>query len=452
MSGPKCGHVEIRNRTRLEHERRQREEAEATELAQLEAKAMREQREDQRLAELREKETRRRERDARRAAERARLAEQQRVHEEAVYQRARAGLEGALSRRADLLSRFDGLQLPQAPELVEAARADTQSAQAATAQLLRTAHGYQEAVDRALIDWHRNHEAATSREKAGALAARIRTRAVRTAEDVISALDVDQPAMQAALRDANLALRSRRARELVARCGDGMPWKGTLELSEGSLAALDDILTAPSEPVAQSAMFLLQTSLTADAGQAAQVHQATEAKRAADQLAQEHAAKERDRELVASTIRDTLQDMGYAVGEIEETAFVKNGTLYFSRSGWTDHAVQVQLDEQLGIRVEPMRIANDGVLLGPADIATQRAADATFDLQWCSSGGPGGLGELKQNLAERGLGMPLQAERTASGAAMRRVADTKAGNAQRKARGQVDNGEAPKERKLPGPP
>lgn len=449
MSGPKCGHVEIRNRQLLERERRQREEAEATELAQLERKARREQREELRLSELREKETRRHARDAQRAAERARLAEQQRLHEEAVYQRTRADLEGALGRRTDLLGRFDGLQLPEAPELVEADRADAQSARAATAQLLRTAHGYQEAVDRALIDWHRNHEAATSSEKAGALAARIRTRAVRTAEDVISALDVDQPAMQAALRDANLALRSRRARELVAGFGDGMPWKDTLELSEGSLTALDDILTAPSEPVAQSAMFRLQTSLAADAGQAARDHQVAEAKRAADQLAQEHTAKVRDRELITSTIRDTLQDMGYAVGEIEETAFAKNGTLYFSRSGWTDHAVQVQLDEQLGVRVEPLRIAGEGESLGPADIATQRAADATFDQQWCS---PEGLGKLKQNLAERGLGMPLQAERTAPGAAMRRIADTKAGNALRKARGHVDNGKAPKERKLPGLP
>ena len=162
MSGPKCGHVEIRNRQLLERERRQREEAEATELAQLERKARREQREELRLSELREKETRRHARDAQRAAERARLAEQQRLHEEAVYQRTRADLEGALSRRTDLLGRFDGLQLPEAPELVEADRADAQSARAATAQLLRTAHGYQEAVDRALIDWHRNHEAATS--------------------------------------------------------------------------------------------------------------------------------------------------------------------------------------------------------------------------------------------------------------------------------------------------
>jgi hypothetical protein len=306
---------------------------------------------------------------------------------------------------------------------------------------------YQDAVDRALIDWHRTHEAAASKERAGALAAQMRVGAARAAADVISALDSDQPSVQASLRDSNLALRCRRANELVSRLGEGMPWKDRLEISEASLGALADVLSAGSEPEAQAALFRLKDGLQADAQAADQAHRAEEKERAAARAEQERARRENDRQLVEATIRDALQDLGYHVGEVEETAVVKEGRLYFSRADWPKHAVQVTLDDQLAVRLEPVRVADDRQAQGPADLAEAGKADVAFDGQWCSESG---LGKLKERLRDRGMALPLQAEKQPRGSAMRRVPDASVGKALRKARGVPDEAPAPIARQLPG--
>lgn len=449
MSKPKTGRVEIVDREAAERQRREREEQEGRELADLRNKKKRAASEERRLQALAAKERERVEREQRRAEERRRLAEQARAVEEQAYQRVRADLQQALERRSLLLGRFAGLTLPPEPDLAESDRADARSARIATEQLAQRARAYQQQVDAALLEWHKGAAAQASQSRAGALSAALPARAVRSAADVISALEPITAAAASQSRDAALQRRAARARELLASCGDGTPWRDSLELSDRTLSALDAAVSAASEEASQGAMADLRAGLADDAQQAQRAHAADLQRRADEQAREQAAAQRRDRELVATTVRETLQDLGYVVAdEIEESAYASGGALHFSRSDWTNHAVALRVADDLTVRMEAVRVdAADAPAPSAADQVQREKLDNRFDAQWCHADG---LGRFKEELHRRGLAMPLKQDFPVI-PKMRVVNDAETGGVLAKARGHTAADVPLQERELPGP-
>lgn len=456
MSGPKSGHVTVSDRQRLEAERRQRERQEEQELAELrqsqqkaDAKASRlQEKQERRLKELEARAQQRREREARRADELARQAEATRQRELAQLQRARAALATALSQRSALQSEFPGIALPAEPVVSDDAPATVPAIRAACEAVSRLAFEYQVAVDRAVAAWQSKQLAVQSVAESQRHAARFHASALRTAKDIIAVLDTEPGSARSAQDRVRIGQRRKAAKDVVARTGQDQPWQAHLELSAASLSALDKVMDAEQDSSAQVAYLELTQRLSEDAllAQAAYAGAEREAEQARH-LAETH-ARQREREMVAATIRDTLEDLGYEVSDIEETAFTRDGALYASRSDQPDHAVRMQLDAGGQVRIEPVRVVDQAETLGIADLQQQKIEDANFDRTWC---GPGGLGKFLKTARSRGLDASVKAVHAPGSQPVTSVDESKVGERVRNARSPAKQRKGLKSRQLPQP-
>ena len=454
MSGPKSGQVTVSDRRRLEAERRQREQQEEHELAELRRSQQKaekdagrlQQKQEQRLQELEARAQQRREREARRAEELVKQAEISRQRELAQLKRARAALAHALSQRSALQTDFPGIELPAEPELTDEAPASVAAIRAACEAASRLAFEYQVAVDRAVAAWQAQQSAVQSVAETQRHAARFHASPVRTAKDIIAVLDTETGAARSAQDRVRISTRRRAAKELVAQAGMGQPWQEHLELSNASLAALDKVMDAEKDSAAHIAYLELTQQLGEDALLAQATFAAAEREvQQARQLAETH-GKQREREMVAATIRDTLEDLGYEVSDIDETAFTRDGALYASRSEQPDHAIRMQIDAHGRLRVEPVRVVDREERLGSADLQQQRIEDANFDRSWC---GPEGLGKFLKTARSRGLNASVKAVHTPGSQRVEEVDDSKVGERVRNARRPSAQRKGLKSRQLP---
>jgi hypothetical protein len=408
MSGPKCGEVHVSDRRRLEQERRHREEAEAREREALEEKALcaerqqarLEEKERRRLEHLRQKERRRREREAERLRQARERAGQARQAELAHYHRLRSQLEAALAARADLQARFEGLVLPERPGLPDADLSTAEAVRRATEQLAGIAREYQQRVDLALMDHHRREAGARAAADMRAWAAGFRARATLTAKDVVAALESETLMAAAGRRQSSLAAMAGRARELV----ESVSRRDGGELSEATLAALDEVLAAENEGAGQVALARLRQAVESDLARWEQARREAEARR----LAEERAIEAEERRLVAAEVQDALEDLGYVVSGIEDTAFVQRGQLFAAHRDWPDHVVRFEFEAGSGrVRTAPLRIAGPNPAPGAADARLLEREDAAFDAEWC---GANGLGRFRDLARRRGIEARFRAE------------------------------------------
>jgi hypothetical protein len=111
---------------------------------------------------------------------------------------------------------------------------------------------------------------------------------------------------------------------------------------------------------------------------------------AVEQLAARQAEMEH-RYLVEKVVA-TLGELGYEVVEGFETLTVSNGVSRLARSGWTDHAVSVVVDQEAGeVRTAVVRTSK-----GVGE--EQRRVDAEREQQWCDS-----FAAARERLAAAGI-------------------------------------------------
>ncbi|MGW2928319.1 hypothetical protein ACWC8S_25910 [Streptomyces fungicidicus] len=103
-------------------------------------------------------------------------------------------------------------------------------------------------------------------------------------------------------------------------------------------------------------------------------------------------AQQAEQRYVIATVTDALADMGYQVGEGFETLTVSAGTLRLTRGEWSEHAVNLVVDQELGeLRTAVVRTA-----VGHDDDAAR--LDVEREEQWCES-----FHQLRDRLAQAGL-------------------------------------------------
>ena len=429
MSGPKCGSVTINNAALLVAQRKQREESDARELEKLEKQASKKQKmaahDERRRQDLQRREQRRRERDAAQARKNAEAAEQNRQNELAAYNRVRATFETVLGQRSSLREQYDGLELPDLPEIAEPDLSNEAAVRIATATITAQVRQYQRSLDEALSDWRRNQAASSATLHTVQHMLKFETRAVRSTRDVIAALDFLSPSLKAVQAHAGLKTLIARAREIVSAAQNQTAWSTGGELSSSSLVALDQVLEAEEDGDAQVALARLQDSVAHDIRLAEEAFEAARLGTQVKAAQAEREASQLRQSMVAAEIRDVLEDIGYCVSDIEETAFAKNGVLFAAHKDWPDHAVRFELGNGDKLRVEPVRVVDESVRVGVADQAQQSTEDVQFDKIWCK----GELEKFLKTARERELEVSLAFENEPGSVKLEHVSVNEVGKA-----------------------
>jgi len=397
MSGPKCGTVVV-DEDMLEAFRKIREESEKQEMATLELDKKNGQlsaEKESRLAYLEELERRRREEseEAMRAEIALLLAERR-----AEYERAAANLEIARSNREKLMDRFAGLILPVIPSFPTPNIETLESINSAIEQIKTIISANTAQTRAALHLYHQQVMVEKANEALRAWSAQLPSGVFRSAKDVIPAL-VSVEAMQSQLQSANqiraMAERAREIMEDLAKYGDE-------ELSHQTLEAIEGVLDAPNEARAYENLLLLRE-------RAAIEKSAMEESRRKKKEAEEKALQERRRRMVASEIARALEDMGYTVSGVNETAFVSHGSLYAVRTEWPGHAMRFDFDSTgSGIISTPLRVVEKGGGEKSKAEAGISEKDAEFDRDWCRP--DGGITRIKDILKSRKVGVTFSAD------------------------------------------
>jgi len=101
-------------------------------------------------------------------------------------------------------------------------------------------------------------------------------------------------------------------------------------------------------------------------------------------------------QLAASKIiQESLTDLGYQVGPIENTLFVKGGTAYFKKAGWEDYCVRLAVrPNESKMNFNVVRVA----VRGDEQAALDRSTDIQIENDWCSE-----FPRLMNTLQARGI-------------------------------------------------
>jgi hypothetical protein len=417
VSGPKCGSVEVQNWDAFEQRAAQREASERQELRALSKERRLAEAEQRRLERLRERELKRQ-----------REAEENRQRALKELGAVRHKLDKLAERQRDLAARFPQATFPETPIEPSVDERNTDSILAATASLTDALRRHQHALDVALMTCHRQAAVAESRSQMDAWAASFSARVTVTTRDAIAALEQEAALARRAQGNARLHAHAARAKEMVA----GLASDDDAELSEDVLAALGAVVNAASEADAAIAV----ERLIPEIGREKQRRQA-----AADR---ERLRRERQRtRAIAAEIEDVLEDLGYAVSGIEETAFVRDGHLYAMHRDFPNHAVRLELGRVPGeIRAVPVRVSAAESVPREGD-ETMRREDAEFDAAWC---GADGLGEFRKLAATRGLRMSFRAQHRPGSVEIPLVDEKEVGEALRRKRQQAGKATASRAR------
>lgn len=377
MSGPMSGDISV-DWSSYEQSAAVQQQNESSELIYLEGLSSRDQTQDLRRAQLEDRARRRREREAE-------LAEAARKRALESYQRTRAQLDTALSKRAEIVQRFPGIVLPELelPGALQAA--DTAAViEEATRQLQEIATAYQKEVDAVLLSRLQQQADAKATAAMQSWSIGFAARAVRRAADVMAALEPESVFAADQARNHRLGSIVKKARKMMGELG-----MGDEDLPEAILKSLDEVLVQNDVSSASLALGAL-----AQCVQAERQRQTRRRQEETDRLQQERTSQ------IAEQIATTLEDMGYQVSGVEDTAYVRSGQLYAWDSDHPNHVLRFTLAREGGqILSEPLRVKNEASdSISQADASRTRQEDVAFDTYWC---GKDGHAKFRKELSKR---------------------------------------------------
>lgn len=412
MSGPKGGTLSVDwESLRLTEAR------EAEELRQLEAQRERDEAQKERLARLREKEARRQAREEARRRREAELAEAERRRALETYNQVRSQLEAVLQIRGDIEGRFPGVNLPTRPDIEDlSGSADSEAIGQATDRLRAQARTYQLAQDQALMRFHQEAAASNATNEMQDWLAQFRTRAVRTASDVIIALESNTLISAQRQRDARLKAYAVEAKRLVQALG-----KDEADLPDSLLERLDQVLNSTSDNQGNLALARFKESVNNELSRRKAEEQRMEKERVADEMRHRRAR-------IADEITGVLEDMGYSVSDIDETVSTQDGCLYAWNKHWPEHVVRIDMAANSeAITAAPLRVVTGQEQdTGATDARKRQEADVAFDTAWCQRE-VGGIKEFKQRLKDRKVLFSYSRKHLPGEQAVGTVPDTKLG-------------------------
>ncbi len=441
MSGEKSGSVTVDYTTLANSE-----EKDASALNRLETRREQAEKlsasEEKRLKDLKNRVSRRRQREDVRKRRQAARMEQEIQRELAKYQQRLGQLQEAVRQGANLKQQCPEMNLPRTPVVPEPVRSSIESIRAAVVELENIARDYQKELRSAWVRYQQHQAAGSAAEETRAWATSFRGGAVRTAVEVIAELaDLSSLATERH-QEVQLNTMAGKAREMLEKAFREFEG-GSMELSNELLDALGRVFEAKHESKGMEALENLKSVIDKEKKNQQELRR-TELERERISLAEE---QREQTQWVAEQIATVLEDLGYTVSGVDETAFVEKGFLYASCESFPDHVMRFELDfNGNGIKSVPLRVVGEGNEIAAEQDSIARE-DIDFDSDWCSADR---LSSFRTLSAKRGLTIKFKADHPAGTQAVRCIAESELGDTLQEARKDPGQRPAPRTRNSPG--
>ena len=291
----------------------------------------------------------------------------------------------ALTGRAkEMAARFPGEEVPAPCELPAI---DENDAGAILAMLSEAEAGlarYRSRLQESLLRLHRREAAAEGRDEVLAWYATYAPPAPRAAHGAVAAAHEE-------------TLRGRRAEDEELR-------RRLFENARKTMARLDGEVATVSEALREQ----VEAVLTAASYPEAQLAEARLSGLVDEELARnreerERRGKEAERlrnDRVAALMARSLEEMGYVVSGIDESAYTRNGEIIACHPDTSDHALRLTIDrDRSQVTSNIVRIVESGADAG-AGAGERRRQDEEADERWCN---PEGIGTFREKLEQNGV-------------------------------------------------
>ena len=323
-----------------------------------------------------------------------------RERERKVLEAARSRLKtlveglGALNERAArMAARFPGEEVPAPYELPAV---DENDAGAILAMLSDAEAGlarYRSRLQDALLRLHRREATAEGRDEVLALYGARAPAAPRAVDGAAGTLHEE-------------TLRGRRAQDEELR-------RGLFESAREIMARLDDEVATVPEALREQ----LEVVLTAASYPEAQVAKArlgalVEEELARNQEERERRSKEAEKlqnDRVAALMAQSLEEMGYVVSGIDESAYTRDGEIIACHPDASDHALRLTVDRDSSrvtsnvVRLVESEAEAEAEAEAGAGGAERRRQDREADNRWCHPLDPQGIGTFRRKLEQGGV-------------------------------------------------
>lgn len=335
-------------------------------------------------------------------ARRDRQRERERQRNEARLERERQALASAkkqlkelrddlaalATRAADFVKNFNGIELPNPPQLPPVDEADAGAILAFVADNEAKVARYRSELNEAMLNFHRDQAVSEGRNEVLEWYSAYASATSRTAGNVIGAANNEELFGRQG-QDEELRLSVfKRAQELMAEV-DGQVAHISDELHQN----LKSVLSAASHSEAQIAAARLEATVSAELKRVA-------AEKVRRQEEQQHLQMDR----VAALMAQSLEEMGYVVSGVDESAYTEDGQIIACNPEQPDYAVRLTMDpasEQ--VRSNVVRLV-ESATASSTRTSEQQEQDKEADGSWCNVEG---IGRFRKELRDKGVDVPF---------------------------------------------
>ena len=330
-------------------------------------------------------------------ARRDRRLERERQRNEAQRERERQALASAKAqlkglrddltahktRAADYERNFNGIELPNPPQLPPVDEADAGAILAFVAANEASVARYRSELNEAMLKLRREQAIGEGRDEVLEWYSAYAPATSRTADNVIGAANNEQLFGRQGQDEALRRSVFKRAQELMAEV-DGQ----VAHISDELRQNLKSVLSAESHSEAQIAAARLEAAVSAELKRVA-----------AEKVRRQKEQQRLQTDRVAALMAQSLEEMGYVVSGVDESAYTEDGLIIAYNPQQPDHAVRLTMDpanEQ--VRSNVVRLVEPGTTT--ARTAEQKKQDVDADRSWCNKKA---IGRFREELEDKGV-------------------------------------------------
>ena len=288
------------------------------------------------------------------------------------------------TRAADFVKNFNGIELPNPPQLPSLDETDAGAILAFVADNEAEVARYRSELNETMLKFRREQAVGEGRDEVLAWYSTYAPTTSRTAGNVIGAANNEQLWGRQGQDEERRRAVFERARKLMAEV-DGQ----VAHISDGLRQKLESVLSAASHSAAQIAEAQLKVAVSA------------ELKRVkAEKIRRQKERQRLQTDRVAALMAQSLEEMGYVVSGVDESAYTEDHQIIACNPEQPDHAVRLTMDpanEQ--VRSNVVRLVESGTA-SSTRTSEQQKQDKEADGSWCNVKE---IGRFRGELKDKGV-------------------------------------------------
>ena len=357
MSGEKCGEITVRERSVV-------------------FRAL------QKLNQARQ--DRQRERERQRNEARLERERQALASAKAQLKELRDDLAALETRAADYERNFNEIKLPNPPQLPPVDEADAGAILAFVADSEASVARYRSKLNEAMLKFRREQAVGEGRDEVAEWYSAYAPAASRTADNVIGAANNEQLFGQQGQDETLRRTVFERARKLMAKV-DGQVAHISDELHQN----LKSVLSAASHSEAKIAEAHLKVAISAELKRVA-----------AEKVRRQKEQQRLQTDRVAALMAQSLEEMGYVVSGVDESAYTEDSQIIACNPQQPDHAVRLTMDpDNEQVRSNVVRLVEPATA-SSTRTSEQQKQDKAADARWCNAQE---IGRFREELKDQGV-------------------------------------------------